>query len=388
MPRTPKPKMTPEMRAAQNRANSSYSTGPRTDRGKEIVSRNAYKHGLRAESIVIDTEDLDTLSALSHDWNDCYRPQTPGRQAVLDRCVFAQTLFLRGVRALNAATNEQVALAEGDWERKQREEVATHKATLLVDPEKAVVGLMGTAAGCRWLIGEWATLRERLEEDGCWYAATHRDMALRLFGLDPEVLGDPRTYWIGLLNRFAEAEVDAESRAWFLDPRNIPDTLRGHIDDVGPDRDDCVAELRRQVDDELTVLKGREEYLRMRVEDPCRRAAPVKAEVLEGETGKRMVRYMQMNDAMYHRAYKELQKEEKGVAVDAGRGREFGSVRRGAPLSRRTKPITPRRGRRRRRNARGRSRRTTPTTSPRSRGTPSTPTTAARRSRRWRRWRR
>jgi hypothetical protein len=38
--------MTTEHQRTANRANASKSTGPKTRRGKQIVSRNAYKHGL------------------------------------------------------------------------------------------------------------------------------------------------------------------------------------------------------------------------------------------------------------------------------------------------------------------------------------------------------
>jgi hypothetical protein len=49
--------MTSEKQRKANRANSRKSTGPRTARGKEVSSRNFYKHGLTAISFPIGEED-------------------------------------------------------------------------------------------------------------------------------------------------------------------------------------------------------------------------------------------------------------------------------------------------------------------------------------------
>jgi hypothetical protein len=40
-----------------NRANAKKSTGPKTESGKQISRRNALKHGLTGEAIVIGDED-------------------------------------------------------------------------------------------------------------------------------------------------------------------------------------------------------------------------------------------------------------------------------------------------------------------------------------------
>ena len=47
---------TPAKRAA-NRQNAKKSTGPKTTEGKAIASRNATRHGLLAQGVILDTED-------------------------------------------------------------------------------------------------------------------------------------------------------------------------------------------------------------------------------------------------------------------------------------------------------------------------------------------
>ena len=49
--------MTTEAQVAANRLNAQKSTGPRTPEGKAIVARNAVKHGLLGEQIVVEGED-------------------------------------------------------------------------------------------------------------------------------------------------------------------------------------------------------------------------------------------------------------------------------------------------------------------------------------------
>jgi hypothetical protein len=48
--------MTSPARIAANQRNALKSTGPKTEAGKEVVSRNALKHGLRAQSVVCTDE--------------------------------------------------------------------------------------------------------------------------------------------------------------------------------------------------------------------------------------------------------------------------------------------------------------------------------------------
>ncbi len=49
--------MATERQIAANRLNAQYSTGPRTENGKRRSRRNAFRHGLTAESVVTVFED-------------------------------------------------------------------------------------------------------------------------------------------------------------------------------------------------------------------------------------------------------------------------------------------------------------------------------------------
>ncbi len=67
--------MTSQRQVDANRRNAQLSTGPKRDEGKEISRLNALKHGMTAETIIIEGEEpaeFDALRAkLFHDFNPC-----------------------------------------------------------------------------------------------------------------------------------------------------------------------------------------------------------------------------------------------------------------------------------------------------------------------------
>jgi hypothetical protein len=64
-------------RATVNRANSTHSTGPRTESGKQRSSLNALSHGLTARTAVLPTEDPDAYQRHIQQFLDEYKPATP-----------------------------------------------------------------------------------------------------------------------------------------------------------------------------------------------------------------------------------------------------------------------------------------------------------------------
>ena len=67
--------MTSQIQVEANRRNALKSTGPRTPEGKAIVSRNALRHGLRAEQIVIMGESCDDYEQFSGELIDQLAPK-------------------------------------------------------------------------------------------------------------------------------------------------------------------------------------------------------------------------------------------------------------------------------------------------------------------------
>src|SRR3954467_8289042 len=294
--------LTAEERRAINRKNASRSTGPKTAEGKLKARQNALKHGLRAESLALPNEDSQELRQLNDEWLDYYQPASPGMRAMLDRAVYSTVQLRRCQRFHAAATAEQVRNAEEEWDSAQEAQVEEFKAMLKDDPAGAVRNLRRSALGCRWLLSEWNNLSEQLEEDGCWFANSERDQAIRLLAMRPEALKtDSEVYLLCFRNLSAREHVSPEVLTWYLDRRNMPEIFHRLMkgNDSPMDREISRQGLRDQVAKEVDALTAREERLRLNIEGPGRAEAGDRALLLGGEAGKLYARYARMHDTAF-----------------------------------------------------------------------------------------
>ncbi len=97
---------------AANQANAQRSTGPRTEEGKTASSRNALKHGLCAERVIIDAEDRDEWEALRADYADRHRPEGRAEVRLVDR--IAQVAWRRERGSVMEAAAWR-SYARGGW---------------------------------------------------------------------------------------------------------------------------------------------------------------------------------------------------------------------------------------------------------------------------------
>ena len=68
--------MSTEKQIAANRLNAKSSTGPRTEHGKRRSRRNAFRHGLTAETVIDVLEDQADYKALASRIKADYRPRS------------------------------------------------------------------------------------------------------------------------------------------------------------------------------------------------------------------------------------------------------------------------------------------------------------------------
>jgi hypothetical protein len=104
-------------RAALNRANAQFSTGPRTEAGKQRSSLNSIKHGLTAATVVLPSEDPAQYEAHRRQFMDEYQPVTPTEtqlvQELVDTAWRLNRIPLLEANLLARAanpTNEQAAI--------------------------------------------------------------------------------------------------------------------------------------------------------------------------------------------------------------------------------------------------------------------------------------
>ena len=118
--------MASEAQIAANRANAQRSTGPTSAAGKAASARNALKHGLCAEKLVLDEEDGAEFEALRADYVARYRPAGLAEARLVDR--IAQLAFRRE----RGSTMEAAAwrgYARGGWilDKKERGKQRWHE---------------------------------------------------------------------------------------------------------------------------------------------------------------------------------------------------------------------------------------------------------------------
>src|SRR5262245_25344994 len=68
--------MTTVRQIEANRRNAENSTGPRTEAGKQRSARNALRHGLTAETVVLPLEDAEDYQAFEEAVLAGFEPET------------------------------------------------------------------------------------------------------------------------------------------------------------------------------------------------------------------------------------------------------------------------------------------------------------------------
>jgi hypothetical protein len=207
-----------------NRRNAAKSTGPRSEGGKRVSSRNAVTHGLRAETLVLGEEDPQELEVRRAAWRDCLLPADDVEQRLVDDAVVHTWMQDRARRAQAVRANANLAqygVAQAVIDAKEVEELAQrlYKVRLgpltfyptdselvkLLDtrriattsyagddkddpdrPSALVLRLHATLIGCEWMLGEWAELKAILDRGEKWLPCD-KLKAIRLLGA-----GSPR----------------------------------------------------------------------------------------------------------------------------------------------------------------------------------------------------
>ncbi len=81
-----------------NRRNASKSTGPRTDKGKLAIRRNALKHGLLSTQTVLPNEDQEAFEQLGRSIRACLQPVGEVENLLVDRIITSTWRLRRACR--------------------------------------------------------------------------------------------------------------------------------------------------------------------------------------------------------------------------------------------------------------------------------------------------
>ena len=149
-----------------NRANALMSTGPRTAEGKDAARRNAMKHGLCAETLLLPEEEEDAIAVRVARLGECMEPADEF-EAVLVEQFAACSVRLRRCRGNEAALLTRRAIrAEQCWDADRHAEAAEIGKALAKSPRETVHSLLKTRHGCDWLHFHWGRLADSLQVRG------------------------------------------------------------------------------------------------------------------------------------------------------------------------------------------------------------------------------
>lgn len=101
--------MASEAQIAANRRNARKSTGPKTDAGRAVASRNALRHGLTAEQLVLFDERAEDLARFREELRAALDPADAVEEALAERIVLCAWRLRRAVRVEAALINAAAA---------------------------------------------------------------------------------------------------------------------------------------------------------------------------------------------------------------------------------------------------------------------------------------
>jgi hypothetical protein len=90
--------MASEAQMAANRRNAGRSTGPRTEAGRAAASRNALRHGLRAEHLVLFDEEPEDLACFRDGLRAALDPADEVEEELVERIVVCAWRLRRAAR--------------------------------------------------------------------------------------------------------------------------------------------------------------------------------------------------------------------------------------------------------------------------------------------------
>ena len=120
-----------------SRANGAKSRGPATPEGKRISARNAVRHGLLAETVLLSNESREKFEALLQAYKEKFQPRDEVEADLVEEMVVAKWRQQR-LWAIEAAT------VDFRMER-QRREIKEIKST--DEPTRSALAFTGVEAG-------------------------------------------------------------------------------------------------------------------------------------------------------------------------------------------------------------------------------------------------
>jgi hypothetical protein len=267
---------------------------------------------MRAEVLILQTEDPDAIAARRQEYYDHYQPSSPAAYYYLDMMITAERLAERCEDAHDAALASNGDAVHDAFEQSRSDMVAAQAALLETQPAEGAAALKRSEQGCAYLVQALSDAAAMLAAAGSWPL----EMAARvvhLFGAcsDPERIGENETgYRLFVYNLKCRLHdpAAAEALALLSVPQRRPAVLRGA--DLGrwvPEPEVCRQWLQELLTAEIASLRLLEEALRNGRDGAARRRVMTMAKMLpEGDMSRQYLRYRKEADSRFIRGHRAL----------------------------------------------------------------------------------
>jgi hypothetical protein len=213
-PSKARPTMATDRQIAANRANAQLSRGPTSEAGKDRSRRNAFKHGMAAESVPVAEAFAEEAAFRRERWADELRPASELAALALDRAVAASIRIDLCENTFDGLVVDQTTRARLNWDADRALEAEALGLKIRRQPALVARQLAATKHGADWLIEAWSRLGELLEDGRDWDEA-QASIALDMLGvplqhrdgrspLDPAPGVSPASHRLAIVRREVE----------------------------------------------------------------------------------------------------------------------------------------------------------------------------------------
>jgi hypothetical protein len=278
---------------------------------------------MRAEVLILPTEDPAAIAARRQEYYDYYEPQSPAAYYFVDMMITAERLAHRCEDAHDAGLASNSDDVNDAFEQSRSDMVAAQAALLETQPAEGLAALKRSEQGCAYVAQALSDAAAMLTAAGSWPLEMAAQV-VHLFGAfsDPERIGENETgyrLFVSNLKCRPHDPAAAQALALLSAPERRPAVLRGvDLDRWVPAPEVCRQWLIELLNAEAASFRLLEEALRSGKDGAARRRVMNMAKMMpEGDLSRQYLRYRKEADARYAKGHRALLAELERDAVRA-----------------------------------------------------------------------
>jgi hypothetical protein len=286
---------------------------------------SSLQHGMRAEVLILPTEDAAAIAARREEYYEYYDPQSPAAYYYVDMMITAERLANRCEDAHDAGLACNCDGVRDAFEQSRSAMVAAQAALLETQPAEGMAALKRSEQGCAYAAQALSDAAAMLTAAGSWPLEMAAQV-VHLFGAfsDPDRIGENEMgyrLFVSNLKCRPHDPAAAQALALLSAPERRPAVLRGvDLSRWVPAPEVCGQWLIELLNAEVASLRLLEEALRTGKDGASRHRVMTMAKMMpEGDLSRQYLRYRKEADARFVKGHRALLAE---LARDAKRAED------------------------------------------------------------------